>query len=139
MEDLSDGQRIANYTIEFERASEPGAWQMLVPAGGDQLHAAGNPSLAGGDPLHAPARSLLRDPVSGHFPRDQHVGHKRIDVPSVTLPADVSAVRFSCIRAYAEPVALRSFSLHQKCVEWEGACEHVRHPKLRSGIPNSSR
>ena len=59
----------------------------------------------------------------GHDPRDQYVGHKRIDFPIVpTSGAGAVAVaqaRFSCHRAIEAPVHLRSFALHKKVVPWE--------------------
>ena len=125
MESLQRGQIIANYSVEYERASSPGVWEMLVQAGGD---CGPHPGVSqhcygGGGRLGAAAG----DPVAGYFPRDQHVGSRRIDVPQNTSTwhahggRDVAAVRFSCLAAYADlPIELKSFSLHKKCFEWEG-------------------
>jgi alpha-L-fucosidase len=105
MEDLAaGGQRIANYSIEFTRVGgDPAAWETLVPV----LN-------------HSKA---LGDRPDGHDPRDQYVGHKRIDLPVVPTSGAgavaVAQVRFSCHRALAAPVHLRSFALHKKTVPWE--------------------
>jgi hypothetical protein len=135
MENLESGQIIANYSVEYERTSAPGKWEMLVQGGGDcgpypgvSQHCYG----AGADGGRLGAG--LGDPVAGYFPRDQHVGSRRIDVPENTstwhLHAgnDVAAVRFSCLGAYADmPIELASFSLHKKCFDWEG-CGTVTTP-----------
>ena len=63
----------------------------------------------------------------GHDPRDQYIGHKRIDVPIIeTRGKDIAEVRFNCIRLIryngAHPndnVHIRQFSLHKKVVPWE--------------------
>jgi alpha-L-fucosidase len=55
MEDMSKGQRIANYSIEFQRQGSS-TWEMLVP------------------PVHK--NKSLSDRPDGHDPRDQYVGHK---------------------------------------------------------------
>eukprot|EP00756_Hemistasia_phaeocysticola_P045537 Hpha_TRINITY_DN19285_c0_g1::TRINITY_DN19285_c0_g1_i1::g.194424::m.194424/K01206/FUCA; alpha-L-fucosidase len=99
MEDLRHGQRIANYSVEFQREGSE-AWETLVPV------------------IHK--NKTIADRPDGHDPRDQYVGHKRIDFPIVdTAAVKVSAVRFSCHRALQEPVNIRSFSLHKKTVPWE--------------------
>ena len=54
-EDLTKGQRIANYSIEFQRQGSS-TWEMLVP------------------PVHK--NKSLSDRPDGHDPRDQYVGHK---------------------------------------------------------------
>eukprot|EP00051_Salpingoeca_urceolata_P027593 m.482267 g.482267 ORF g.482267 m.482267 type:complete len:515 (+) comp22486_c0_seq1:4013-5557(+) len=103
MEDLIQGQRIANYSVEFKRRGSD-AWEFLVP------------------PV-VPHNKSLGDRPDGHDPRDSHIGHKRIDVPVVNTTGvhnvHVKTVRFNCIRALAEPVYLRQFSLHKKTVPWE--------------------
>lgn len=118
-EDMGEGQRIADYSIEFETRASPGVWKMLVKAGGDHSSSASNDLL----------RSHLGDPIAGDFPRDMHVGSRRIDVPQNTslfwyanTSSSITAVRFNCLKAYAEPVTLRSFSLHARCVEWIDGC-----------------
>ena len=68
--------------------------------------------------LHA----LVGDRPDGHDPRDQYVGHKRIDFPIVD-PAStpMRKLRFVCLRALGDdPTAfVRSFAVHQKRVPWE--------------------
>lgn len=102
MEDLVHGQRIANYSVEFQRQGSR-VWEVLVP------------------PVQK--KKSLQDRPDGHDPRDQYVGHKRIDFPEwpdATAAAQVERVRFSCIRSIQNRnVALRSFSLHMKDVPWE--------------------
>ena len=64
---------------------------------------------------------------NGHDPRDQYVGHKRIDVPVVDARSlEIEQVRFNCIRLVAsvdDPadsyVHLRQLSLHKRTVPWE--------------------
>eukprot|EP00041_Stephanoeca_diplocostata_P015783 m.302730 g.302730 ORF g.302730 m.302730 type:complete len:514 (+) comp20152_c0_seq1:263-1804(+) len=101
MEDLSQGQRISNYTVEYQAAGS-GTWSTLV------------------SPVQA--KKQLGDRPDGHDPRDQYVGHKRIDLPEVS-PTNVSMakVRFVCLETLApgEDVHVRSFSLHKKLVPWE--------------------
>lgn len=99
MEDLTQGQRIANYSVEFQRMGSSD-WETLIPV------------------IHK--NKTLGDRPDGHDPRDQYVGHKRIDFPIVNTSAiKVSSVRLSCHRAMMEPVNIRSFSLHKKSVPWE--------------------
>ena len=105
MEDLTQGQRIANYSVEFTRmGGEPDAWETLVP-------------------VLNHSKPQVGDRPDGHDPRDQYVGHKRIDFPVVPTSGvgaiSVSQVRFSCHRAMASPINLRSFALHKKTVPWE--------------------
>ena len=67
------------------------------------------------------------DRPDGHDPRDQYVGHKRIDVPVVPTSGAgrvrVAKVRFSCHQAFADPIHVRSFALHLKNVPWEADLE----------------
>lgn len=111
-EDLSKGQRIGNYTIEFRRVNSS-EWETLVPPVLPRNHSSG-----------------VGDRPDGHDPRDQYVGHKRIDVPIVPTsgPAaiDIDAVRFTCLRVIRHPaltpvsfVHLASFSLHERRVPWD--------------------
>ena len=69
------------------------------------------------------------DRPDGHDPRDQYVGHKRIDVPVVKTSGDgkipIEKVRFNCIRTInragltpTSDVYLRQFSVHKKSVPW---------------------
>ena len=129
MENLERGQIIANYSVEYTRVSSPDKWEMLVQAGGDcGPHPGVSQHCYGGSRLGATAG----DPVAGYFPRDQHVGSRRIDVPQNTSTwhshggKDVAAVRFNCLAAYGGglPIELKSFSLHKKCFEWEG-CDGI--------------
>ena len=74
-------------------------------------------------PRGQPNASRLTDRPDGHDPRDQYVGHRRIDVPIVPGAAGFAQVRFNCIRV-TEPVDdgmvyLRQFSLHKKLVPWQ--------------------
>mgnify|MGYP000571699837 FL=1 len=102
MEDLTEGQRIANYSVEYQ-AKGSGDWHILVP-----------PALKNG------TKPNYGDRPDGHDPRDQYVGHKRIDFPVInTTEIQVEAVRFNCIQSFTPTVAIRSFSLHKKQVPWE--------------------
>ena len=142
MEEMENGQIIANYSVEYERVSTAGQWEMLVQGGGDcgsypgvSFHCYGAGAAATGN---GQLRASLGDPVAGYFPRDQHVGFRRIDVPQNTSTyhlhggKDVAAVRFSCLGAYADmAIELASFSLHKKCFEWEGC---AGDPTLPSSV-----
>ena len=76
MEDLSFGQRVANYSFEFQRVGSS-AWEILVPP--------------------ANATRALGDRPDGHDPRDQYLGLRRIDTPVVdTTAVHVARVRFRC-------------------------------------------
>lgn len=102
MEDLTHGQRIANYTVEYQDTSG-GPWRTLVPP------VVRNSSSVGDRP-------------DGNDPRDQYVGLRRIDVPVVdTAAVGIARVRFVCLRALEEPIFLRSFELRKKQVPWEKA------------------
>lgn len=102
MEELSEGQRIANYSVEFQR-SGASKWETLVP------------------PVQ-PTPSL-QDRPDGHDPRDQYVGHKRIDIPEWPDSAakdQIQKVRFTCLRSIQDlEVNIRSFALHKRDVPWE--------------------
>ena len=69
--------------------------------------------------------SAVGDRPDGHDPRDSHIGHKRIDLPDVNVKTSgpgavqIASVRLNCLRAIAEPVHVRSFSLHKRTVPWE--------------------
>ena len=61
-------------------------------------------------------------------PRDQYIGHKRIDVPIVQTSGagaiSIKQVRLNCLRLIksvetGEPVYVRSLSLHKKVVPWD--------------------
>ena len=111
MEDLSHGQRFGNYSVEY-MAVGTSTWRTLVPP----VHAGGGP-----DQQH---QGRLGDRPDGHDARDSHIGHKRIDLPMnvVTSGAGavrIASVRLNCLRAIAEPVHVRSFSLHRRTVPWE--------------------
>ena len=98
------GQRIANYTIEFQRPSSS-VWETIVP------------------PVWATKGGGLRDRPDGQDPRDSHIGHKRIDTPVVATHGPgavaIGRIRFVCIRALEEPVYIRSLSIHKRSVPWE--------------------
>jgi len=112
MEDLTQGQRIGNYSVEYQvRGSSE--WKILVPA----VAATGNATATGGY-----GHGSYGDRPDGHDPRDQHVGHKRIDTPIVdTGTFELGAVRFNCLKTIAgsESIFIRQFSLHKKIVPWE--------------------
>ena len=119
MEDLAKGgQRVANYTVEFLPADaaddDDAAWRTLVPT--CAVFANGTVACDGGE------RGALGDRPDGHDPRDQYVGHKRIDFPIVD-PAStpMRKLRFVGLRAVGDdPTAfVRSFAVHQKRVPWE--------------------
>ena len=61
-------------------------------------------------------------------PRDQYIGHKRIDVPIVQTSGagaiSIKQVRLNFLRLIksveaGEPVYVRSLSLHKKVVPWD--------------------
>lgn len=101
MEELAEGQRIANYTVEFLRDGSD-RWESLVP------------------PVK---KKSLQDRPDGHDPRDQYVGHKRIDFPEwpdAMAKRQVKKVRFTCLRSIQDlDIGLRSFAVHKKDVPWE--------------------
>jgi alpha-L-fucosidase len=116
MEELSHGQRIGNYSIDFRRPNSSN-WEPLVPP--VQPRPPSNESRMG-----------LEDRPDGHDPRDQYVGHKRIDVPVVQTSGVgaviIEQVRFNCIRLVHQAaltpeslVHLAQFSLHRRRVPWE--------------------
>ena len=108
MEDLSFGQRIANYSFEFQAVGSD-QWEVLVP------------------PVVLNKTAPFGDRPDGHDPRDQYMGHKRIDLPVVNTSSAMSAggpvvpvarVRLTVLRALAEPVFLRSITLRLKQAPW---------------------
>eukprot|EP00038_Savillea_parva_P005285 m.150703 g.150703 ORF g.150703 m.150703 type:complete len:549 (-) comp11686_c1_seq4:98-1744(-) len=120
MEDLTYGQRIGNYSIEY-RASGSTTWETLVP-----------PVMAHSTPPPPPhtasppsGQFKLHDRPDGHDPRDQYIGHRRIDVPVVnTSLVSIAQVRFNCLKRIAvvppeAPIYIRQFSLHRKIVPWQ--------------------
>ena len=122
MEDLTRGQRIGNYSIDFRREGSA-EWEVLVPP----VQPPKPPKPHDDDAPPSPAP--LGDRPDGNDPRDQYIGHKRIDVPVVPTSGAgavaVAQVRFNCIRLVAsvdDPadsnVHLRRFSLHKKVVPW---------------------
>lgn len=125
MEDLTRGQRVANYSVDFQRRGSS-TWETLVPpVWRNTSHVASGDSAA---PHAAPAQRMLwgaplRDRPDGNDPRDSHIGHKRIDVPVVTTSGagaiDIARVRLNCIAALEEPVYIRAFSLHRRNVPWD--------------------
>jgi len=109
MEDLTRGQRIGNYSIDY-RVKGSEAWEVLVP-----------PVM----PSPPSPPSALHDRPDGSDPRSQYVGYKRIDRPVVdTAALDIEQIRFNCIRVIASmeagsDVYLRQLSVHAKIVPWE--------------------
>ena len=112
MEDVSKGQRIGNYSIDFRRKGRE-SWDVLVPPV--------QPNVS--TPPRA-EQTWLTDRPDGSDPRDQYIGHKRIDIPTVdTGKMEIVQVRLNCIRLIeavppGEPVFVRQFSVHQKRVPW---------------------
>lgn len=102
MEDLKFGQHVANYSVEFIRDGSD-KWEILVP------------------PVWA--NNTFQDRPDGHDPRDQYIGHKRIDFPEfpdADARTSVSKVRLNCLKSmFGSQVFIRSFSLHRKSVPWE--------------------
>jgi len=105
MEDLAHGQRIANYSFDYQAVGSD-VWEVLVPA-------------------VVPNATALGDRPDGHDPRDSHVGHKRVDRPVPATGAragagvKVARVRFNCLAAYEEPIYVRSIELRERQVPWE--------------------
>jgi hypothetical protein len=90
MEDLRLGQRIGNYSIDY-RLHGSADWHVLVPP----VQPANKTAVA--------ARSAgFGDRPDGHDPRDQYIGHKRIDTTDgmvgISSTRDVAQVRFNCLR-----------------------------------------
>ena len=116
MEDPSKGQRIGNYSIDFRRKGHEN-WEVLVPPVVVQVP---NDSIQSGA-----EQSQLTDRPDGSDPRDQYVGHKRIDVPIVnSAKIEIVQVRLNCLRLIeavpqGQPVFVRQFSVHQKRVPWK--------------------
>jgi alpha-L-fucosidase len=103
MEDLRFGQRVANYTFEYQAVGSA-VWEVLVP-----------PVWANKTPPG------VGDRPDGHDPRDQYIGRKRIDTPIAPTgngTVKVARVRFNCIRAMEDPVYLKSVELRQRKVSW---------------------
>ena len=107
-EDLRFGQRVANYSFEYQAVGGSGEWLTLVP-----------PVVKNG--------SHVGDRPDGHDPRDSYMGHKRIDVPVANTSSSMSGggpvarvarVRLSVLRALQDPVVLRSVTLRRKAVPW---------------------
>ena len=139
MEDLSKGQRIGNYSIDFRREGSD-EWEVLVPA----VQPAPTPPRAsstragskgvGTDHTEAAAGWRIKgaDRPDGHDPRDQYIGHKRIDTTAVPMSGakavHAAQVRFNCLALVASAgeasagegahVYLRKLSLHKKLVPW---------------------
>jgi len=122
MEDLVHGQRIGNYSIEY-RAKGSVSWEVLVPP----VRASHSPPPPAAGAARVPTAPAADGPVSdrpdGHDPRDQYIGHRRIDIPIVSTE-HIAQVRFNCLRLIkavptGESVHLRQFSVHKKIVPWE--------------------
>jgi alpha-L-fucosidase len=104
-EDLSRGQRVANYSFEYQAVGSS-AWQVLVP------------------PVFANGTHGLGDRPDGNDPRDQYIGRYRIDQPVANVSASAGAevkvarLRFNCLRALWEPINLLSIEVRIKQVTW---------------------
>lgn len=119
------GQRIQNYTVEFQvRGSN--AWDTLVPPPAcfpwQDKHCVNAPNCNLNSTEPPELGFGVGDAPSASYPRDAFVGARRFDCPKaaggpVLPPAEtvVTAVRFVCIEAVVpgEPVYLRDFSIHQ--------------------------
>ena len=120
-EDMTNGQRVANYSVDYQDRS--GTWRVLVPpvvANATNSSVGARPEGVGDRPHDVGGRlDGVGDRPDGDDPRDSHVGRKRIDVALPTTPGDVVKVRFNCIRSLEDPVYLRTFSLHRRRVPWE--------------------
>ena len=107
-EDLLQGQRVANYSFEYQAVGSS-VWEVLVP-----------PVVK-----NATAGVGGSDRPDGNDPRDQYIGRYRIDLPTANVSASAGAqvqvarVRFSCLRALWEPINLASIELRVKQVPWE--------------------
>ena len=104
------GGSSATDSIEYRLHGSP-LWETLVPAVQPPRPGSGG-------------AGRLSDRPDGHDPRDQYVGHRRIDTGVVdTTKLSIAQVRFNCIRVTkaadpADGVYLRQFSLHKKVVPW---------------------
>lgn len=116
LEDLSHGQRIANYSVHFKRIGSD-KWEVLIPLCNK------NKTTGRCDPPKHILKNNVGDRPDGHDPRDQYIGRKRIDFPIVSTAGKdaikIDQVRFNCYRALKEPIYLRQFSLHKRTVPWE--------------------
>lgn len=123
MEDLSSGQRISNYSIQYQQRGSS-VWETLIPAVIKNTSATARVAAEQAwFKKKGVQHPTLGDRPDGHDPRDQYIGHKRIDFPVVHTsgPAavDVARVRFNCISSLADPVTIRSLSLHKRTVPWD--------------------
>jgi len=108
-EDLTKSQRIMNYSIEY-RTAATAEWKTLVPA--VHLHRG---KEAGG----TNAGGRLGDRPAGADPRDSHIGFRRIDVPLGGVPtADVTEIRFNCLRSLGDTFYLKSFAVFKANLPW---------------------
>jgi alpha-L-fucosidase len=119
------GQRIQNYTVEYQVAGDS-KWQTLVPAPTcypwQDKHCVNAPNCNLNSTERVESTGPLGDAPSASYPRDAYIGNRRFDCPKAAggpaLPSDstvVTAVRFVCIEAIVpgEPVHIRDFSIHQ--------------------------
>ena len=104
-EDLFQGQRVANYTFEYQAVGSD-TWEVLVP-----------PVIL--------KKTAVGDRPDGNDPRDQYIGRYRIDLPVANVSAasgalvKVAKVRFNCLRSLYDPINLNSIELRVKQVPWE--------------------
>lgn len=107
MEDLSQSQRITNYTVEYQ-ARHGGPWLTLVPP---------VPAKAGS----SGASDGLGDRPAGTDARDQYVGFRRIDVPMAGVDStQTTAIRFRCLAARTPEIYIRQLAVYKRSVPWEG-------------------
>lgn len=126
-EDLTKSQRITNYTVEYRRTADA-AWETLVPAvipsphGPDDHRAASSSSPPTSMPTSPSHLQSLRDRPAGADPRDQYVGFRRIDIPTIPIneTANIDAIRFVCLDSVGEQIYLDSFAVYKKNVPWSG-------------------
>jgi len=116
MEELANGQRIANYSVDFTRVGSE-KWEVLIPLCDK------NKTTGKCNPPKQVLQGNVGDRPDGSDPRDQYIGRKRIDFPIVHTSGKqavkIDKVRFNCHRTLVEPIYLRQFSLHKKTVPWE--------------------
>ena len=101
-EDVSRSQRVLNYTIDY--TTDGYRWRTLVPA-----------VRATSDAEHATDRPAGRDS------RDQYIGARRIDVPTIppVETPNVRAIRLRCLHSLGDVIHLESMGIFTRRVPWE--------------------